>query len=131
MAPRSASTWEKCDVLLRPCGVQPKLGKGRSGADLDPHALPQARPQHLAPEKRTGRSVGGSGSLGSNLPMAACSLGTMGCPLEVDGALEESEHQPTGTGFIKNKVRGVPGGAVAKIPRSQCRGPGLDPWSGD
>ena len=34
-------------------------------------------------------------------------------------------------GFIKNKVRGVPGGAVAKIPRSQCRGPGLDPWSGD
>ena len=24
----------------------------------------------------------------------------------------------------------LPGGAVAKILRSQCRGPGLDPWSG-
>ena len=106
------------------------MGKGRSGADLDPRALPQARPQHLAPEKRTGRSVGGSGSLGSNLPMAACSLGMLGCPLEVDGALEESEHQQA-QGFIKNKVRGLPGGAMAKIPHSQCRGPRLDLWSGD
>ena len=53
--------------------------------------------------------------------MAACSLGMLGCPLEVDGALEESEHQQA-QGFIKNKVRGLPGGAMAKIPHSQCRG---------
>ena len=24
-----------------------------------------------------------------------------------------------------------PGGPVAKTPRSQCRGPGFDPWSGN
>ena len=26
--------------------------------------------------------------------------------------------------------RDFPGGPVAKTPCSQCRGPGLDPWSG-
>ena len=76
---------------------------------------------------------GGSSSLGSNLAMAACSLGMLGCPVEADGAVEESEHQPTGSGFYlkQNGGGGVSGGAVAKIPRSQCRGPRLDPWSGD
>ena len=27
--------------------------------------------------------------------------------------------------------RDFPGGPVAKTPRSQCRGPGFDPWSGN
>ena len=32
----------------------------------------------------------------------------------------------------KNKsLQGFPGGPVAKAPRSQCRGPRFDPWSGD
>ena len=31
----------------------------------------------------------------------------------------------------KNEDSGdFPGGAVDKTPRSQCRGPGFDPWSG-
>ena len=30
----------------------------------------------------------------------------------------------------KNLGEDSPGGPVAKIPRSQCREPGLDPWSG-
>ena len=28
-------------------------------------------------------------------------------------------------------IRGFPGGPVAKILRSQCRGSGFDPWSGN
>ena len=52
------------------------------------------------PSLATGRQErGGSNSLGSNLAMAASSLGMLGCPVEADGALEESEHQPTGSGF--------------------------------
>ena len=28
-------------------------------------------------------------------------------------------------------LKGFPGGPVAKTLRSQCRGPGIDPWSGN
>ena len=31
----------------------------------------------------------------------------------------------------KNKVSGLPGGVVAKIPCSQCTGPGFNPWWGN
>ena len=31
----------------------------------------------------------------------------------------------------KKQIRDVPGGPVVKTPRSQCRGPGFDPWSGN
>ena len=31
----------------------------------------------------------------------------------------------------KANHRDFPGGPVAKTPRSQCRGPGFDPWSGN
>ena len=33
--------------------------------------------------------------------------------------------------ILKTPVRDFPGGPVAKTPRSQCRGPGFDPWSGN
>jgi len=31
----------------------------------------------------------------------------------------------------KQTTRDFPGGPVARTPRSQCRGPRLDPWSGN
>ena len=31
----------------------------------------------------------------------------------------------------RTQPRDFPGGPVAKTPRSQCRGPGFDPWSGN
>ena len=31
----------------------------------------------------------------------------------------------------KKQIRDIPGGPVVKTPRSQCRGPGFDPWSGN
>ena len=31
----------------------------------------------------------------------------------------------------KKAPRDFPGGPVAKTPRSQCRGPAFDPWSGN
>ena len=31
----------------------------------------------------------------------------------------------------KIKNRDFPGGPVVKTPRSQCRGPQIDPWSGN
>ena len=31
----------------------------------------------------------------------------------------------------RNRLRGFPGGPVAKTPCSQCRGPEFDPWSGN
>ena len=31
----------------------------------------------------------------------------------------------------RHKVRDLPGGPVAKTSRSQCRGPGFNPWSGN
>jgi len=44
-----------------------------------------------------------------------------------------------GKGFLKERIistqkckkRDFPGGLMAKIPCSQCRGPVLDPWSGN
>ena len=32
---------------------------------------------------------------------------------------------------VKITVQGLPGGPVGKTPRSRCRGPGFDPWSGN
>ena len=32
---------------------------------------------------------------------------------------------------LKRNERDFPGVPVVKTPRSQCRGPGLDPWSGN
>ena len=32
---------------------------------------------------------------------------------------------------LKHYVLDFPGGAVEKILRCQCRGPGFDPWSGN
>ena len=32
---------------------------------------------------------------------------------------------------IKRIMRDFPGGSVVKTPRSQCRGPGFDPWPGN
>ena len=37
-------------------------------------------------------------------------------------------------GIQRNKKvwpRDFPGGPLGKIPRSQCKGPGFNPWSGD
>ena len=34
-------------------------------------------------------------------------------------------------GLIKVPSWDFPGGPVVKTPRSQCRGPGFDPWSGN
>ena len=31
----------------------------------------------------------------------------------------------------RSKVRDIPGGPVGKNPRTQCRGPAFDPWSGN
>ena len=33
--------------------------------------------------------------------------------------------------LLKGQTRDFPGGSAAKAPRSQCRGPGFDPWSGN
>ena len=33
--------------------------------------------------------------------------------------------------YLKWITRDFPGGAVVKTPRSQCRGPGFNPWSGN
>lgn len=33
-------------------------------------------------------------------------------------------------GFLRYWLRGFPGSPVGKMPRSQCRGPWFDPWSG-
>lgn len=91
------------------------LGTGRSKADLNPCALTQAKLQHLDPEKGPPYLIcqagawrtwgGGAGSPRCNPAVAACSLGRPGGLLEASGPLEESEHQPRGTGFIKNKSR--------------------------
>ena len=38
---------------------------------------------------------------------------------------------PTSIFPIINILQDFPGCPVAKTPRSQCRGPGFDPWSGN
>ena len=35
------------------------------------------------------------------------------------------------TQHMKKDPQDFPGGPVGKTPRSQCRGPGFDPWSGN
>ena len=43
------------------------------------------------------------------------------------------EHKPIQQGMpqAKDHLGDFPGGAVGKTPCSQCRGPGLNPWSGN
>ena len=35
------------------------------------------------------------------------------------------------TSILKKAYRDFPGGTMVKTPRSQCRGPRFDPWSGN
>ena len=46
-----------------------------------------------------------------------------------DGGLRPWEDRKQGLSGA-GVQRGFPGGPVAKTTRSQCRGPGFDPWSG-
>ena len=38
---------------------------------------------------------------------------------------------PSVSSSAKHGLQDFPGGPVAKTPSSECRGPGLDPWSGN
>ena len=43
----------------------------------------------------------------------------------------KSKTQPRETNPLREELGNFPGGPVAKIPRSQCRGPGFDARSGN
>ena len=47
------------------------------------------------------------------------------------GILSEAEMVYTQDPVINSPLGDFPGGPVAKTPRSQCRGPGFDPWLGN
>ena len=105
--------------------------KGEAGLTLTLMLFPRPDRSTLLQKRGQAGVWGAPALLGATFPWPPALWGRWGVHWRWMEPWRSQSTNQQAQGFIKNKVRGVPGGAVAKIPRSQCRGPGLDPWSGD
>ena len=69
--------------------------------------------------------MGTAGHLSDLNPGGLCfrNKRTKSCPMKVGGKI-------LGSLKVEINMGNLPAGPVAKMPHSQCRGPGFDPWVG-